>query len=54
MQNVELNCFNVHSQLSHFEYKIQIKTLLKKIYNRYTKTLIENIHFVIKHVIFIT
>ena len=54
MQNVELDCFDVHSQLSHFEYKIQIETLLKKTYNRRTKTLIENMHFVIEYVIFIT
>ena len=54
MQNVELNCFDVHSQLSHFKYKIQIETLLKKIYDYRIKTLIKNIHFVIEHVIFIT
>ena len=54
MQNVELNCFNVYSQLSHSEYKMQIKTLLKRICDRRTKTLIENIHFVIEHAIFIT
>ena len=43
----------MYSQLSHFEYKVQIEALLKRVYNRYIKALIENMHFVIKHVIFI-
>ena len=54
MQNVELNCFNVYFQLSHSEYKMQIETLLKKICDRRIKILIENMYFVIEHVIFIT
>ena len=54
MQNVELDCFNVHFQLSHFEYKMQIETLLKRVCDRYMKILIKNMHFVIEHVIFIT
>ena len=54
MQNVELNCFDVHLQLSHFEYNMQIKTLLKKICNYRMKVLIKSIHFVVEHVIFIT
>ena len=54
MQNVELNCFDVYFQLSHFEYKMQIETLLKGIYDRRIKVLIKSIHFVIEHVIFIT
>ena len=54
MQNIELNCFDVHSQLSHSEYKMQIETLLKRIYDRYMKILIKSIHFVIEHVILIT
>ena len=33
---------------------MQIETLLKKTYNHRMKALIENIHFVVKHVIFIT
>ena len=54
MQNIELNCFDVHSQLSHSEYKMQIETLLKKNYNHCMKALIKNMHFVIEHVIFVT
>ena len=54
MQNVELNYFDVYSQLSHFEYKMQIETLLKKICDCRTKTLIKSMHFVVEHVIFIT